>query len=119
MGDPRVNTGIYALAILNQPHLTLPGKIVLGNTETRTTRDLVNLWSEVSGKPAEYIQVPLEHYNNLWPKWGHEIGLMLQFWETAREKSWSADEPVLSKEDLNISGLVGTKEVFSALDWSS
>jgi len=117
VGDPKVNTGIYALAIFNQPQLTI-GRIVLAQSETRTTREIINLWSQISGKPADYVQVPLDHYDNLWPKWGREIGLMLQFWETAREKSWTADEPVLTKEDLNISGLIGMKEIFSSLEWS-
>ena len=90
----------------------------LAEFETRTTREIINLWSQTSGKPADYVQVPLDHYDNLWPKWGREIGLMLQFWETAREKSWTADEPVLTKEDLNISGLIGMKEIFSSLEWS-
>ncbi|KAJ5288405.1 hypothetical protein PENANT_c076G03165 [Penicillium antarcticum] len=119
VGDPRINPGIYAVAILSQPELTLPGKIVLAETETRTVRDMVNMWSEVSGKPAEYSQTPIEHYNNLWPKWGREIGQMLQFWNGAREKSWTSDPPVLTKHDLRVSGLVGMKEVFAGLDWSS
>ena len=117
VGDPKVNTGIYVLAIFNQPQLTI-GRIVLAQSETRTTREIINLWSQVSGKPADYVQVPFDHYDNLWPKWGREIGLMLQFWETAREKSWTADEPVLTKEDLNIFSLIGMKEIFSALEWS-
>ncbi|KAJ5504131.1 HSCARG dehydrogenase [Penicillium fimorum] len=117
-GDIRINAGIYALAVLDQLQLTLPGKIVLVEAETRTTRDIIKLWSDVSGKPAEYCQISLDHYDNLWPKWGREIGLTLQFWDAAREKSWTADQPVLTKKDLGISGLVGMKEVFSAVKWS-
>ncbi|KAI2919195.1 hypothetical protein CBS147320_8649 [Aspergillus niger] len=119
MGDTRVNTGIYALAILDQPHLTLPGKVVLGATETRTAADVLKLWSEVSGKPAEYVAVSLEHYDKLWPKWGLEVGLMFKYWEVAGEKSWtSPDEQVLTSKDLKITGLVGMKEVFAEIDWS-
>ncbi|CAI7628819.1 unnamed protein product [Penicillium viridicatum] len=117
LGDPKVNTGIYALAIFNQPQLTI-GRIVLAQSETTTTRGIINLWSQILGKPADYVQVSLDHYDNLWPKWGREIGRMLQFWETARKKSWTADEPVLTKEDLSISSLIGMKEIFSALEWS-
>lgn len=44
---------------------------------------------------------------------------MLQFWDAAREKSWTAgDEPILTKKDLGVSGLVEMKDVFKALDWS-
>jgi hypothetical protein len=117
VGDPKINTGIYALAIFNQPELTI-GRVVLAQSETQTTREIIDLWSQVTGKPVDYIQISLDQYDSLWPKWGREVGLMLQFWETAREKSWTADEPVLTREDLNISGLMGMKEVFSSLDWS-
>jgi hypothetical protein len=116
VGDPKVNTGIYALAIFNQPQLTI-GKIVLAQSETKTTREIVDLWSQTSGKPAVYIQVSLDHYDILWPKWGREVGIMLQFWEAVREKSWTADEPVLTKDDLSISGLIGLEEVFSSFKW--
>jgi hypothetical protein len=118
IGDPKHNIGIYALAILNQPEITLPGKIVLAETETRSAGDMVDLWSDASGKPAEYVQVSLEQYDSQWPSLGREIGLMLQYWDAVRERSWTADPgPILTKEDLKISGLVGMRDVFSAIEW--
>jgi hypothetical protein len=44
---------------------------------------------------------------------------MLQFWNEAREKSWTSEQPVLTKHDLKVSGLIGMKEVFAGFDWSS
>lgn len=73
----------------------------------------MNIWS---GKPAEYSQIPIEHYDNLWPKWGREMGQMLQFWNEAREMSWTSDHSVLTKHDLRVSGLVDMKEVFAGFD---
>ncbi|TGO62275.1 hypothetical protein BOTNAR_0116g00120 [Botryotinia narcissicola] len=105
LGATVINTGIYVLAILQQPQLTLPGRTVLAETETRTARDIVKLWSEVSRIPAEFASISLDHYDALWPKWGREVGLMLQFWHYARQKSWIAEDVVI-KEDLGISGLV-------------
>ena len=119
LGATKINTGIYVLAILQQPQITLPAKIVLAETGTRTAKDIVKLWSEVSGTPAEFASIALDHYDNLWPKWGREVGLMLQFWDYARERSWFADDVVIKKEDLNITGLVGMKAVFAAIDWTS
>lgn len=119
LGATTINTGIYVLAILQQPQLTLPARTVLAETETRTAKDIVKLWSEVSGTPAEYASISLDHYDNLWPKWGREVGLMLQFWDYAREKSWIAEDVVIKKEDLNITGLVGMKEVFAGIDWTT
>ncbi|KAL2851920.1 NAD(P)-binding protein [Aspergillus pseudoustus] len=119
LGATTINTGTYVLAILKQPHLTLPARTVLAETETRTAKDVVKLWSEVSGTPAEFASISLDHYDNLWPKWGREVGLMLQFWDYARERSWIAEDTVLKKEDLGISGLVGMKEVFAGIDWAT
>lgn len=113
-----MNAGVYALAILQQPGLTLPAKTVLAETETRTVKEIVALWSEVSKKPAEFVSVSLEHYDNLWPKWGREVGLMLQYWDHAREKSWDANDEVISKTDLGITSMVGMKEYFAGNDWS-
>lgn len=119
LGATTINTGIYVLAILQQPQLTLPGRTVLAETETRTAKNIVKLWSEVSGIPAEYASISLNHYDNLWPKWGREVGLMLQFWDYARERSWIAEDVVIKKEDLGITGLIGMKEVFAGIDWTS
>ncbi|KAJ5783769.1 uncharacterized protein N7518_009446 [Penicillium psychrosexuale] len=106
LGATKINLGIYVLAILQQPQITLPAK------------EILKPWSEVSGTPAEYASISLDHYDNLWPKWGREVGLMLQFWDYARERSWVADDVVI-KEDLSITGLVGMKEVFAEIDWTS
>ncbi|TGO16957.1 hypothetical protein BTUL_0022g00580 [Botrytis tulipae] len=118
LGATVINTGIYVLAILQQPQLTLPGRTVLAETETRTARDIVKLWSEVSRLPAEFVSISLDHYDALWPKWGREVGHMLQFWDYAREKSWIAEDVLIKKEDLGITGLVGMKEVFAEIDWT-
>ncbi|TGO36847.1 hypothetical protein BHYA_0113g00200 [Botrytis hyacinthi] len=119
LGATVINTGIYVLAILQQPQLTLPGRTVLAETETRTAKDIVKLWSEVSRLPAEFASISLDHYDALWPKWGREVGLMLQFWDYAREKSWIAEDVVIKKEDLGITGLVGMKEAFAEIDWTT
>lgn len=119
LGATKINTGIYVLAILQQPQITLPAKTVLAETETRTAKDILKLWSEVSKTPAEYASISLDHYDNLWPKWGREVGLMLQFWDYARERSWITEDAVIKKEDLNITGLVGMKEVFAGIDWTA
>lgn len=121
MGAITINAGIWALSILQQPSLTLPGKTVLAATETRTVKEIVQLWSKVSGKPAEFVSVSLGHYDSLWPKWGREVGLMLQLWDVARERSWVGEdgEKVLTKDDLGVKGLVGMEEYFGSCDWSS
>ncbi|KAF1344378.1 hypothetical protein BDV97DRAFT_52299 [Delphinella strobiligena] len=120
MGATTINAGIWVLSILSQPTLTLPARTVLAATETRSAKEIVHLWSNVSGKPAEFVSTSLEHYDAVWPKWGREVGLMLQFWDQVRERSWIAGdgEMVLGKSDLGIEGLVGMEEYFGGCDWS-
>lgn len=89
---------------------------MLAETETITTGDIVKLWSKFSGKPAEYAEISLNHYDNIWPKWGREIGLMLQFWDAARGNSWTAEGlKILTKEDLKVTGLADMKATLLAL----
>jgi len=98
--------------------LTLPGKFVLGESGKFTQREILDTWSEVTGKKTEYVEISLEDYDRLWPMWGLEMGIMLKFWEEAQEKSWTGEE-VITKEELGLDfPLVGIKEAFAALDWS-
>ncbi|RDW90936.1 hypothetical protein BP5796_02101 [Coleophoma crateriformis] len=119
MGDTKENVGHYAMAILNKPTLTLPSKYVLAATETIAAGEMLKLWCEVTGKSALYLQVSLEDYDRLWPKWGKEVGLMIQFWEAAKEKSWAIDG-LLTSDNLGVTNkLVGMEAVFKSLDWST
>lgn len=118
IGSAQENVGHFAMAIFNAPQLTLPSKYVLAATETVTAGDMLKIWSKITGKPAVFLQISLDDYNRLWPKRGREVGLMIQFWERAQEKSW-AIEGLLTSKDLGIADkLVGLESVFSGLDWS-
>jgi hypothetical protein len=119
MGDARINVGIFATSILAQPPLTL-GKFVLAYVEKTTVGGLLETWGKAVGKPVVYVQTAtLEAFNDVWPMWGHEMGVMMKFWEEMQEESWSG-EVVLTKEDLGIkSGLVGAEQSFKNVDWST
>lgn len=118
-GATMINIGIYVFAILQQPQFILSGRIVFAEIETFIVRDILNLWFEVSGFLAEYVSISLNHYDVLWFKWGCEIGLMLQFWDCVQKKSWIAEDTVIKKEDLGLTDLVGIKEVFAGIDWTT
>jgi hypothetical protein len=48
--------------------------------------------------------------------WAEEMGVMMQFWDWAREKSWSGEDVILTKDDLNIkNGLVGLEQAFTSI----
>jgi hypothetical protein len=45
----------------------------------------------------------IEAYNQLFPVWGLEMGVILQLWEAVREASWSKSRvTLLHEEDLGI-----------------
>jgi len=79
---------------------------------------LLDRWSKLTGKETEYIQVDLEQFDRLWPKWGREIGFMLQFWEEWGDRSWTGEEGILDGEALGVKGLVDVQSALEELDYS-
>lgn len=117
LGDINKNLGKFTSAILSQPQLT-QGKYVLGSVEQLTLGKILEIWSHAAKKPAVYVQVSLDDYDNVWPGWGYEVGVMLQFWEEYKENSWSG-EKFLTSEDLGIKGkFAGLRETFERPDWN-
>ncbi|KAH0536619.1 hypothetical protein FGG08_006530 [Glutinoglossum americanum] len=119
IGDAKANVGIFVRSILNQPGLTL-GKFVLAYTESLTVGQLLENWSAATGKPSVYVQTSLEDFDRVWPMWGHEMGIMMKFWEEAQDKSWSGEEGILTKESLSIKdAFAGSKKAFESIDWTN
>lgn len=76
---------------------------------------LLEHWSEVTGKETEYLQITLEEYNRLWPKWGLEIGCDLKCWDEFGAESW-ASEKCIGREELGLGQeLVGFRDALVAL----
>lgn len=115
IGDTTVNVGIFVKAILAQPDKTLGGRFVLASVEDTTAGNYLQTWAKAQGKAAQYVQTDEKTFNAIWPMWAEEMGGMMQFWDWAREKSWSGED-VLTKEDLNISeGLVGLEQALASV----
>lgn len=121
IGDASKNVGVFVSSILNQPELTQGGKFVFASVEETTIGEMLDTWTEATGKPSVYVQTTsLEAFDAVWPMWGREMGLMMLLWEELGDKSWSGEKVILTKEDLKIKDkLVTTKEAFQTLDWSS
>jgi hypothetical protein len=118
VGDQRVNVGIVVRGILANPAKTLGGKYVFANQETMTSEEYLNLWSKVTGKPAQYVQVAAEDYEKMYGTWGEEMGVMQQFWGAMGDKSWSGPE-LVQPEDLGVKDeLMTTEDALKALDFS-
>lgn len=95
--------------------MTLPGKYVLAHTENITSGEMLQQRAKAQGKEAEYIDLEPAEFNKVWPGWGEEIGIIMQFFarvKTARLQN----EDLITREDLGItSRLIGTKRVFSTM----
>ncbi|KAH0557153.1 hypothetical protein GP486_005054 [Trichoglossum hirsutum] len=117
IGDAKANIGAFVRAILSQPKITLQ-KTVLAYVESLTIGELLENWSAGTGKPSVYVQTSLEEFDQVWPMWGREMGVMMKYWEEAKEKSWSGEE-IVRPNDLGVKdGLVGSTEAFSRIDWT-
>ncbi|OCT52497.1 NmrA-like family domain-containing protein 1 [Cladophialophora carrionii] len=123
IGDPLVNIGIFAHAILTHPELTLRpvGRFVLAHSEDTTAGKLLSDWSEVTGKPSKYVVTSLDDFANVWPGFGLEMGIMMAMWDELRDDSWSGEEGVLPGKDLGIKPevLTDVKDAYRAMDWNT
>ena len=120
IGDASVNIGTFALAVLKQPRLTR-GKVVKAHVAETTTGQLLKDWSEVTGKPAHYVQTAsLDEYSAVWPMWGLEMGVMLAAWNELRDRSWTGEDEILTSRELGLAGVKfpGVKETYAKMDWS-
>jgi len=116
VGDAEVNIGIFVKAIIDQPNKTL-GKFVLAHVEDTTTGDMLQTWAKAQGKTAQYIQVDEKTFHAIWPMWAEEAGVMMQFWDWAREKSWDGEEVIVARDELNVDlkQLIGLEQAFASL----
>ncbi|KIW17545.1 hypothetical protein PV08_04739 [Exophiala spinifera] len=114
IGDQRTNVGIFISAIIEQRERTL-GKYVFGNVETLSWRDYMALWTSVTGKAVQIVEVTAAHYCEMFPNYGMEMISMFFFWNKYPDAAWSG-ENVLSAVDLGINDkLVGLRESLQAL----
>ena len=123
IGVPQVNIGIFANAILKHPELTLApqGRFVLAHSEDTTAGKLLSDWSEVTGKPSKYVVTSLEDFDTIWPGFGQEMGIMMAMWSELKEKSWSGEEGVVTREQLGIDlmDLTTVKDAYKEMDWNA
>lgn len=116
-GDMTVNPGIWVRQILANPDKS-KGKYTTVATETVTLGDMLNIWSEVTGRQGIYIQCSRKDYENLWGVAGDEI---TDQWDWAQIVSdWTAHVDYVSKEELGIKpeetpGLKATLESLKSL----
>ncbi|KAL4887105.1 hypothetical protein BJY04DRAFT_177308 [Aspergillus karnatakaensis] len=116
LGDEKINPGLFVKAILEQPQKTLPGKIVSGVDETRPFNEVLAWFAAVHGIEARSVQILSADYVKMWPVLGETADLTNQYLSLMDGKGFSSvEEEVLTKEDLDVKGLVGTAEALKSV----
>lgn len=116
LGDEKKNPGLFVQAILDQPQKTLPHKIVVGVVEELAIGDVLTSFASAQNIKVQYVQVPREEYAKLWSVWGELIDKSHSYLKLTGSKAFSNVEgDVITKESLNIEGLVGTSEAFKSM----
>lgn len=120
IGDARSNVGVFTNAILSQPALTYK-RYVLASVEESTVGKLFEDWGKKLERQTAYVQVnSVDEYDNVWPAWGREMGVMMAFWGEERNNSWSGQD-ALTRKDLGLEStkFVGIEEAYGKIDWAA
>ncbi|KAF2229337.1 NAD(P)-binding protein [Viridothelium virens] len=82
-GNGSHNVGVFVRAIISHPEKTR-GKYMNVKTEVLTFQQILNIWSEVSGKEAVYAELGVEEYEKLWGPAGTEMAMQYKFGQVAK-----------------------------------
>ncbi|VUC32891.1 unnamed protein product [Clonostachys rosea] len=117
MGDEKKNIGLFVKSILEQPHKTLPGKIVSGVTEHLSFEKILTHLAPGDQTKAHSLQISKEGYSRLWPMWGEVLHLTHEYFAQVGSESFtSTEQHVLTKDDLNVEGLIDSAEALSKIN---
>ncbi|KAK4959956.1 hypothetical protein LTR10_002845 [Elasticomyces elasticus] len=115
-GDVGVNVGVYVRAALKHPDKSR-GKYVYVRTDRLSFPDILRIWSEVSGRDAEYVPISPHAFEALWGPGGKEMAMQYQSGELWDD--WDTLKPgeVCTPEELGIKTeeLVGLKQELEIL----
>lgn len=113
LGDVK-NTGIFIKSILDQPEKTR-SRFVTGLVEYMSLRDVLAHFAAVHGIEAHCVQISQEDYLKLFPHWGELMNIHHNYAALTGDKSFSSvEDEVLTKDDLNVKGLIGTAEAMKS-----
>jgi hypothetical protein len=117
IGDVSRNVGAFAKAVVEQPGKTTGGAVVLASSEGHQAGEMLQMWARAQGTKAQFVRVSGEAFREVWPLWAEEMGVMMEFWDEYRERSWTrpGGEKVLTKEDLGVTGLQALEEAYKGL----
>lgn len=116
LGDEGTNAGLFVRAILENPRTTLPGRVVAAVMEDMPIGDIIEGFGKAKGIQATAIQISRDDYRRLWPGLGDVMDLSNSYFEVMDGRAFtSTDEEILTREDFDILGLIGTDAAFARL----
>ena len=94
-----VNPGIWVRQILATGDVAY-GKYANVALERWTFQEMVNVWSEITGKKCVFTEITMEAVTKLYGPLGNELALQFRFGEAC--DPWKVTEDHISPEDLDI-----------------
>lgn len=118
IGNTRFNFGAFVEAALAQPETTRVGQTVFAFVERSTLGGLLEIWAEVHGVKATYVQIPRDTFFDTWSAKAQEFTLGMEFWELVKDQKWTGEDRFLTYTDLglDITTLKSVKDSFAELE---
>lgn len=98
-GDMTINPGIWVRQVLAAGERAY-GKYANVALEKWTFQEMIDVWSEITGKKGVFVETTIDAWTKLWGPAGNELGLQFKFGEIC--DPWEADETFISPEELSI-----------------
>jgi hypothetical protein len=113
-GDMSVNPGIWVRQVLANRDIAY-GKYVNVALERWSFQEMVDVWSEVTGKKCIFAEISIDAVTQLYGAMGNELALQFKFGEAC--DPWEVTEDHVSAEELGIDGneVVGFKGTIEGL----
>ncbi|PSN59356.1 NAD(P)-binding protein [Corynespora cassiicola Philippines] len=98
-GDMTVNPGIWVRQILATGRKAY-GRYSNVALEKWTFQEMMDVWSEITGKKGVFMETTIDAWTALWGPAGNELGLQFKFGEMC--DPWEEREDFISPEELGI-----------------
>ncbi|KAF9697517.1 hypothetical protein EKO04_004379 [Ascochyta lentis] len=98
-GDMTVNPGIWVRQVLATGEEAY-GKYANIGLEKWTFQEMLDVWSEITGKKGVFIETTIDAWTELWGPAGNELGLQFKFGEMC--DPWEVDDKFISPKELSI-----------------
>ncbi|PVI05627.1 NAD(P)-binding protein [Periconia macrospinosa] len=113
-GDMNINPGVWVRGILSSGSKA-HGKYANVALEKLSFQEMLDIWAEVTGKKAMYVQATAETFTNMWGAAGHVMGLQNVLLESC--DPWEETDQHVSYDELGIKkeDIIGYREALEGM----